>query len=257
MLNEKFYFQRLTGFPVNTVNQHYHSTFEIYYLKSGKCSYFIDNRSYEVEPGDLILIPEGTIHRTNYSVSKRERLLINCTEDFIPESARKSLTSVIPFYRNPSTSTRVEELFSKIEEEYERADDLTLDALRCLVGELLFLILRASPTKAALKTGSALIENAAKYIQENYAGEIRLSSVAEMLAISPEHLSRSFKRETGFGFNEYLTLIRLQKAEYMLIHEPGLSISEVAYACGFNDSNYFSDKFKRTYGIPPSKINSR
>jgi AraC-like DNA-binding protein len=30
-----------------------------------------------------------------------------------------------------------------------------------------------------------------------------------------------------------------------------MSIAEVAYACGFNDSNYFSDKFKRTYGMSP------
>ncbi len=254
MINEIFYYNRISGSPLPSVSQHYHTTFEIYYLKSGKCSYFIDNRSYEIEPGDLILIPEGIIHRTNYSVTDRERLLINCSGDFIPKSAREALSSVIPFYRNPSTASDIEELFDKIEEEYARDDELTPDALKCLVGELLFLVLRTSTAKPVLKTGSALIENAVKHIQENYIGEIKLSSLASRLAISPEHLSRSFKKETGFGFNEYLTLVRLQKAEYMLLHEPGLSISEVAYACGFNDSNYFSDKFKRTYGIPPSKV---
>ena len=83
--------------------------------------------------------------------------------------------------------------------------------------------------------------------------EISLPSMAKMRSVSPEHLSRTFRKETGFGFSEYLTLVRLQKAEYMLKNEPGKSVSDVAYACGFNDSNYFSDKFRKAYGISPSK----
>jgi AraC family L-rhamnose operon regulatory protein RhaS len=37
----------------------------------------------------------------------------------------------------------------------------------------------------------------------------------------------------------------------MLKEEDTKKVSEIAYICGFNDSNYFSDKFKRTYGISP------
>ena len=75
--------------------------------------------------------------------------------------------------------------------------------------------------------------------------------MARMRSVSPEHLSRTFKRETGFGFNEYLTLVRLQHAELMLRDRSAKSISDIAYSCGFNDSNYFSDRFKKAYGIPP------
>ena len=81
--------------------------------------------------------------------------------------------------------------------------------------------------------------------------------MAKLHSVSSEHLSRTFKRETGFGFSEYLTLVRLQKAEYMLRNEPGRSVCEIAYACGFNDSNYFSDKFRRSYGHSPSKFKNR
>ena len=72
-----------------------------------------------------------------------------------------------------------------------------------------------------------------------------------LLSVSAEHLSRSFKRETGFGFKEYITLLRLKNAEELLKTRKNMSISEIAFLCGFNDSNYFSDKFKRTYGISP------
>ena len=83
--------------------------------------------------------------------------------------------------------------------------------------------------------------------------DLKLTDVAEEVSISPEHLSRVFKKETGFGFSEYLSLVRLQKAEELLKSEKDLSISEVAYHCGFNDSNYFSEKFKRSYGVSPLK----
>ena len=86
---------------------------------------------------------------------------------------------------------------------------------------------------------------------------ISLSEMAESFSVSAEHLSRMFKKETGFGFNEYVTLVRLQRAESMLKNENGKSISEIAYACGFNDSNYFSDKFKKAYGVVPSEIRKR
>ena len=75
-----------------------------------------------------------------------------------------------------------------------------------------------------------------------------------MLSVSEEHLSRTFKKEITFGFSEYITLIRLQKAEHMLKNEPSRAITEVAYACGFNDSNYFSYKFKKAYGLTPSEV---
>ena len=101
---------------------------------------------------------------------------------------------------------------------------------------------------------SRLLNETCKYIQENFSQEITLSQVAELLSVSAEHLSRTFKRETGFNFSEYLTLFRLQKAEFMLKNEPGRSVHAVAFACGFNDSNYFSYKYKKQYGVSPKKV---
>ena len=77
------------------------------------------------------------------------------------------------------------------------------------------------------------------------------SSVAAKSFVSPEHLSRSFKAEIGQGFSEYLSEVRLKEAQKLLEGEQKLSVSEIAYKCGFNDSNYFSDKFKKRYGISP------
>ena len=110
--------------------------------------------------------------------------------------------------------------------------------------------------KKAEASGSTVVERTLRFIHDNYMSDIRLSSVAKMMNVCPEHLSRIFKRETSFGFTEYITLFRLRKAEHILLNEPGLSVCEIAYACGFNDSNYFSYKFKERYGVSPSKARS-
>ncbi len=234
--------------------RHYHSTFEVYYLKEGHCNYFIDNKSYEVRAGDVILIPDGVIHKTIYGKEVHTRWLINVTVDMLPGGVIPLIPSMIYLYRNPDIIPELERIYEKIGEEYRSSRSFKQEMLVCLVHELFYLFARNLENKARIETGNIFVEQTVKYIQENYMNDITLSAMAQMRSVSPEHLSRTFRKETGFGFSEYLTLVRLQKAEYMLKNEPGKSVSDVAYACGFNDSNYFSDRFKRAYGISPSAV---
>ena len=233
---------------------HYHNLFELYFLSEGSCSYFIDNKSYDIKAGDIVLIPEGIIHKTKYDMGNHSRKLMNFSRHYIPKSVIPSLSNMIYVYRNEAVEPKIREILDTIEDEYKNQDDYTSDALKSYT-RLLFLLMARNENQADKGgSGSPFIESAVKYIQKNYATEITLSLLAQMHSVSPEHLSRRFKKETGFGFNEYVTLIRLQRAEYMLSESPNVSVSEVAYSCGFNDSNYFSDKFKKEYGVSPLKF---
>ena len=248
-----FYFSNDVHKAKNSVTQHYHEIYEIYYLKSGCCNYFIDDTLYELRAGDIVFIPNGIIHNTNYSGAHTRRL-INCSADYIPESILERTNELPRLYRNKRLTQEAERIFTRIEEEYTRADGFSRDALKCYTGELFFLFLRSEGEPHDTAERKSVAQRAAKYARENYCSQIGLTDTALRLSVTAEHLSRSFKREIGFGFSEYLIMLRLQKAEYMLKNEPGRSISEIAFACGFNDSNYFSDKFKKAYGIPPSRL---
>ena len=251
--NRNYYFNKKENIIGSVATQHYHNFFELYYMKEGKCNYFIHDRSYDIVSGDVILIPKNTIHRTNYGTKPHSRLLINFPEDFISPEIFDEVLNLGYLYRNKELAFHIEAIFRKIEEEYIRNDSMTPHALRVYTEQMLLLMIRSENKKKNEKDGNAIVEHTMKYIQENYMSDIRLSSVARIMNVSPEHLSRIFKKETSFGFSEYITLYRLQRAEYILINEPGKSICEIAYACGFNDSNYFSYKFKEQYGISPSK----
>ncbi len=252
-----YYYSKVINIVGHESSHHYHHAFEIYYMQEGECNYFIGNRSFKVLPGDIILIPSSIIHRTNYNGMAHSRMVINCSTEYIPESVLERVNSIGHLYRNNKVQRQMDEIFAKIENEYENADVLSSDVLKCYTAELFFLILRNKNEHEEESEESNLVANALKYIQNNYMNEVKLSTVAQMSSVSAEHLSRVFKKETGFGFNEYLTILRLQKAEFMLRNEPGRAVCEVAYACGFNDGNYFSYKFKEAYGISPTKIKGK
>ncbi len=231
---------------------HYHRLFEVYFFEKGECKYFIDDRTYTLMPGDIILIPGDVIHRTLYT-SDYERKLLNFSDHYIPESVKEALPSMLYLYRNPATLKEVKQIFDKIERDYSERDEFSDDSLTTLVHSL-FLLIARSENKAVQSGGnSQLVVETVKLILESYQSDITLTDLAESFSVSPEHLSRTFKKETGFGFNEYLTLVRLQRAEQLLTDGSKKSVSEIAYACGFNDSNYFSDKFKKTHGMSPLK----
>ena len=250
---ENFYFSKAVDRRYSVSTQHYHPHFEIYYMREGSCRYFIDDRSFEVEAGDVIFIPCGIIHRTNYTTASHSRLLINFTEEYIPENLRDKLSNIRYLYRSREVARNIEDIFHKIEQEYAHPDEYTRTLLKCHTTEMLYLMVRHPGALEEATTGNELIDAIVKYIKKNYMSDIKLSTVAKMKSVSPEHLSRTFKACTGLGFNEYVTLLRLRRAEELIKCEPDKTISEIAYECGFNDGNYFSYKFKKMYGISPIK----
>jgi len=252
-----FFYEEDIHSKVSRSEQHYHNVFEIYFMVNGECKYFIDNKCYEVRKNDLVIIPDGITHNVVYISESHTRKLVSCSKNFIPNSVLPYLPSITYIYRNPKVTNEISEIFDKIKPEYFSPDRFSEKVIRNYIASLFFLLARNAETRLEVKTGISYIENAVRFIQENFTSQITLSDVAKLNSISPEHLSREFKKETGFGFNEYLNMLRLQKAEALLKTERELSVSDIAYSCGFNDSNYFSDKFKREYGYPPSKLRKK
>lgn len=248
-----FSFEIRVDSPAPQVHDHYHNSFEVYYLQKGTCWYFIDQKSYHLTAGDIALIPTGVIHKTSYETPTSSRSVFNCADSFIPESVRKLMQRTPYFARTDATASLVSEIFSTIQKEYEAPDEYAMDAVRVKVQQLFLLIARESRGQHQEKPESPIVEKAAGYIRKHYMDTVTLQDVAEHCFVSREHLSRIFKKETGFGFNEYLNIYRLKKANAMLTENPKSKVSQVAVSCGFNDSNYFSKQYKKMYGIAPTR----
>ncbi len=96
-----------------------------------------------------------------------------------------------------------------------------------------------------------VILKAKKFIEENYADQnTTLTSVAEEVALSPNHFSTIFSQECKTTFIEYLTNVRLENAK-RLMRETDMKGYDIAYECGFSDPHYFSYIFKKNTGLSP------
>lgn len=235
------------------IKSHYHNLFEIYFLTKGSCTYFIDNKVYEVIPGDIVLIPEGVPHSIKYKSVRHSRFLINCSLKYIPASVGPLINNMLYLYRNPNLYDDLLSIFSAIEKEYSKPDELSDDILVCYTNMLFFLLIRNENFCKTQKNNANFVQSAIEFMQSNFKDDVSLSKVASIYNVSPEHLSRTFKKETGFGFNKYLTLLRLKEGE-TLLKESNLPIGEIANRCGFNDGNYFSLIFKKYHGLSPKKV---
>ena len=243
--------ESLKGRGATMHTHHYHNFYEVYYMVEGKGTYFINDQIYDIVSGDIIFVPPNTIHSTDYGDKEYERILLEFSDTMIPKFLQDRLRDIPSLYRHPGVAREIYLILRDIETEYKNSDEFSVHEMSYLISHLLVTLIRNLSAVKVVHSRDAVISEVVAFIKENYQTGISLRQLADVHFISPEHLSRSFKKETNFGFNEFISLVRLQKAEQLLKERDGRSISEIAYSCGFNDSNYFSDKFKRTYGMSP------
>ena len=96
-----------------------------------------------------------------------------------------------------------------------------------------------------------LYQYACSYIEENYAQPLSREQLSEHFQISPNYLSRIFKIHGKTGISEYITRVRIERAQFMLKRYP-FQLDEIAKRCGFRDVNYFCRSFKKQTGRTPT-----
>ncbi|WP_071819364.1 helix-turn-helix transcriptional regulator [Gloeothece citriformis] len=96
------------------------------------------------------------------------------------------------------------------------------------------------------------------YINDNLAGEIKLSNLSELIGISQFHFSRLFKQTVGISPHQYLMRQRIERAKLLLKNSP-LSVVEVALSCGFSSHSHFGKYFRQITGLTPKeyRVNRR
>ncbi|MFZ3577161.1 response regulator [Virgibacillus sp. DJP39] len=97
------------------------------------------------------------------------------------------------------------------------------------------------------------IEQAKRYIENNYNTTITLEETATHVNLSANYFSNLFKQEIGETFIDYVTKIRLSRAKE-LMEEHSYSLKEISYMVGYKDPNYFSRVFKKHFNDSPKRF---
>lgn len=97
------------------------------------------------------------------------------------------------------------------------------------------------------------IEQVVIGIREQYSESLVLADLAEMAHLSPYHLARQFREETGVPPGAFLTLVRLEAARTRLLRTTE-SVADICMAVGYDSVGAFTSRFTKTFGLPPGRF---
>ena len=242
---------------------HCHTFFELFYVESGACSFFIGNNVYDLHEGDFMLIPPQVFHYTRYPYSACRRCNVFFRASEVGERVKEALPQGEKFFGQirifqvpEAYRGQIAELIAGMAREEKICDSLSEPILETLLQQLFLLCCREctflEDMPEDIHTTDREIVLAAQFIGQHYMDDISAADIAKAAGYSPNYLSRKFREAAGIGVHEYLTFIRLQRAALELVSTAD-SVTEIALRCGFSDGNYFKDAFKKKYGVTPSK----
>lgn len=266
--------QETTG--ANTmVYAHIHDYIEIIYALSGEYQILLNNKDYCFRSGDMVLINSNEIHNINslseglnkYIVVKFEPELLYTTSQSLFE-----MKYVMPFILNESThqkifkraeieKTLIPNIIRGIYSEYKEKKYGYELAIRANIYNLFLFILRRwnaqnidlNITYDINKDMVARLQIVFDYIENNYQNDITSLDMANLIHLSYSYFSRLFKKIMKRGFRDYLSYVRISKAEKLLTTSE-LNITEIAMMVGFSTSSYFIQQFKQYKEISPKQF---
>ena len=148
---------------------------------------------------------------------------------------------------------RVESLLNRISEESEHRVEYSEQMIELLLSQLMIELWRGQPeNRTSQEEKDARLTKLLRYLNDHFEEEIDWDALAARFEIPLRTLSRKITDVTGMPPNSYLLRVRLCRAMRML-KETDKTVTEIAFACGFNDSNYSTSRFHREIGTTPLK----
>ncbi len=240
---------------------HFHGCFELYYVEQGSVRFQVGGCSCELAQSDFLLIPPRFFHSTQYPNERCVRSVVYFSQKDISRQAMRLLSDSDSLLSHPQTirssreaQPQLADVISRLTREGKRGDAQTAGLMYFYLQELFLLLLRYEEGRQELPMYGGIsneqVLSAARFIQLNYMHPITAADIAAASGFSPNHLSRKFREAAGIGTHEYLVQIRLHHAALALASTED-SITQIALRCGFSDSNYFKDVFKKNFGLTP------
>ena len=101
---------------------------------------------------------------------------------------------------------------------------------------------------------SLLFSEILSAMEKHVTEQLMVNQLADICGISVATLEKTVYKYLGYGAIAHFNVLKLQKAHTLLLD--GESVKNTSILLGFSNQNYFSAKFKKYYGYPPSSIHS-
>jgi transcriptional regulator GlxA family with amidase domain len=151
-------------------------------------------------------------------------------------------------------------LVTQFDENSAELSPLVLDAWEQTIGVSILCANRHTFShlleKGVPDTSPAAVHRAEQYIEANWEKPIRLEDLVAVTNVSARSLFKVFKTARGYSPMAFAKLIRLRHARNMLA-DPRMSVTAVAFKCGFGNLGHFAKDYRNAFGELPSETVAR
>ena len=265
-------------------SRHVHEPIELHFILEGQRLMFVDRETYRLSPHSAIFVNHILIHKTSTAPgfprdhlsfilqldrSRFDQILrvagLRGFDDFgdrfngvatFNDSEWRLILAVISEFKamceedKMGAAVSMEDAHAFLYLQALELASIFAKARRRLLHAELEANQKVVP-ETVVKTGvHQKVHEVALYLQTHIHESVSLEELAQRFFMSRSYLTRSFRNVTGFSVVEYMTYIRIQKAQ-QLLRESDRSITEIADLCGFGNITYFEKVFKTTTGHTP------
>lgn len=246
------------------ISCHWHNEIEIVYCYNGKMSYQASNRAYVLDKENAIVVNKNIIHqadmleRANWYAILFDPKMIYGFED----SNIKDVLENIKFDSILINDCKNIALIQKLINDYF----LPASPLKPLIVKRDLINMYTSILSDAYHSGEIKVyrptsemikvKKILDYIYKNYKTKISIDDISREVALCRSEVCRVFKASLNTSITDYILKLRLEKSITLLM-SGNLSITEIAYECGFNSSSYYAEAFKKIIKMTPREYKNK
>jgi len=262
-------FQFNIFFITQTTIPHWHKHTELIYVLAGSVSIYINGALFVAIAGDIVFVPRDSLHSIIPKGNSRYCAILIGNTLFNYNLLDNHFKEIIYYYiysidNHAFLISQKHEhyiLFKNIIEEIlqevkEKIDGYHIVIKGCICKFFVLVSRYIQYEKYDFNYNWEYVESLKKVFDlasKNYNTKITISEMALLTNYSKQHFCRIFKAYTGKTFIEYITLMRLEHAENLMV-KTNLSITEISKITGFCTVNYFNRIFKKYKEQNPSEV---
>lgn len=250
---------------------HRHDFFEVLYLSKGSGFHVIDGNKYEIKPPCVFFMSPGQAHKIEFSSDIEGYIFIFTAEFYLINQTNQNRLIEFPFFftirqDNPPlllSKTEdvlfLESLFQKGISEIKKGEIFSVELLRSILDLILTsssILFKTDENKLTKGKGHIVVKKFFQLIEEHYQQNLTVTEYADVLAITPNHLTQTVNQLTGKTSSQIIKSKQILEIKRLLVHT-NLSVTEIANRLNFPDQSYFTKFFKRETGISPLQYRTR
>lgn len=253
---------------INWRELHFHNDMELFLVLNGSVSIDDGKQRHILKKDDIFLSNKNAIHSLRRT--QEENLLMvlqfdpNLCKEYYPKMPRVRFSkNHITQAQTPSYWELLRNCMKEVLNCYTQKNDGYEIEMMSILNHMLFCMLQNDAytvmdekTAAAENRNMNRLRRVIDFMRENYMYPVTLKEIAGRENLDMYYLSHFIKTHLGISFQNYLNRMRVEKAEYLLLHTD-LSHIDICMECGFSDYKYLNKTFMKEFGCSPGEYRKK